>query len=206
MCRLCAELFKVPVFALNIHSNVFIPIRRSILYVTFFFTNEGSISSSLPDFHNELHETGGCPAPANPTSITCGPSVTFGSPVETEKDDNQVKPTANLNPPISESINKDATNMSSDHGHKENDVSKDEKSLTPEVNPVANLSKEDITDLTTKGTGTGKRQPVPVVAANKESTVILVTAHYPSLKELSSECYSLHCLYFQILFPPEYIL
>ncbi|KAJ1390090.1 Agenet-like domain [Sesbania bispinosa] len=144
----------------------------------FLFANEGSISSSLPESHNELHETGGCPADS--TNNTCGSSVTFGSPPGTEKDGNQVKPAANLNPPVSEFINKDATNiLSSDHNHKENAVSKDERSLTPEVNPVADLSKEDVTDLTTKGAHAGERQPVPVIASNKQSTVVVLVEESP---------------------------
>lgn len=143
-----------------------------------------------------MHKTGG--SPANPSDNTCGPSVTFQSPPETGNDENQVKPTDNLNPPVSEFINKDATNTSSDHDHKGNDVSKDERNSTPEVNPVANSSKKDVTDLTIIGTNAGEKESVPVTATNKESTVILVAVHNPILKALLLEHYSLYCLYFLI--------
>ncbi|XP_061337001.1 uncharacterized protein LOC133284060 isoform X2 [Gastrolobium bilobum] len=131
--------------------------------------NKGFISSS-PDSHIKLHETGGCPA--NPSISTCGPSITFGIHPENEKDGNQVKTSADLNPPASEFINKDEKNMSTDHDPKGNDASKNERSLIPEVNPAVNLSKKDILDLTTRGTNVGKSQTVPVTPANKASTVV----------------------------------
>lgn len=131
----------------------------------------------MPDSHNELHETGGCHA--NPTDNTCGPSVTFGSPPAGENDENQVKPTAQLNPTVSEFMNTDAKNTSSsDHDHKGNAVSKDERSLAPEVNPAANSFNKDETDLTTLGTNAGERDPFPVTTTNKESMVILVAVSY----------------------------
>lgn len=120
--------------------------------------NEGSISSSIPDPHNELHETEGCPA--DPSYNKHGPSATFGSPLETEKSVN-IKPTANLNTPVFEFVNKDARNTSSsDHDHKGNVVSKDGRNLAPDVDLVANLSKKDVTDLAPKGTKAGERGPV----------------------------------------------
>lgn len=122
----------------------------------------GSISSSFPDFHNELHETGGCPA--NPSYDNRGPSVTFGSPHETKKCGNKVKPTADLNPPVFEFIKMDATNTSSsNHDHKGNDVSKDGRSLAPEVDLVANSSEKDITNLTPIGANAGERDRKSVV-------------------------------------------
>ncbi|XP_050871446.1 uncharacterized protein LOC127074188 isoform X3 [Lathyrus oleraceus] len=118
----------------------------------------GSISSSVPDPHNELHETGGCPA--NPSYNKCGPSATFGSPLETEKGVS-IKPTANLNTPVFEFVNKEARNTSSsDHDHMGNDVSKDGRSLDPDVDLVANSSKKDITDLTPIGEKAGERGPL----------------------------------------------
>ncbi|GAU49345.1 hypothetical protein TSUD_184280 [Trifolium subterraneum] len=90
-----------------------------------------------------------------------------------EKHVDEVNATANLNPPVFELLNKDATNTSSsdhdhkgndvskdmdatntpssDHDHKGNDVSKDGRSLAPEVDLVANLSEKDVTDLTQIG-------------------------------------------------------
>ncbi|KAK7330776.1 hypothetical protein VNO77_24976 [Canavalia gladiata] len=145
--------------------------------------NEG-YKSSLPDCHTKLHETGS--SPINHTDNTCGASIICESPPETEKDVNQVKASANLNPPVSKGINKDASNMSSDPdtkgndasntstdpNSKGNDASKDKGSLTSEVNLVANLSKKDVSEKTTKGTNAGKRQQAPVTAANKASMVV----------------------------------
>lgn len=146
--------------------------------------------SSSTDSHNELHETGGFPA--NPTINTCGPSVSFGSPPEGEKDENQVKPITQLNPTVSELMNTDAKSaLSSDHDPKGNAVSKDERSLAPEVDPAANSFKKDETDLTTLGANACERDPFPVTATNKESMVILVAVDYQSLKALLFECYSL---------------
>ncbi|RDY01753.1 hypothetical protein CR513_14880, partial [Mucuna pruriens] len=132
------------------------------------FANEGSKSSSLHDSCTELHETGR--SPANHTDNTCGASVISVSHPETEKDVNQVKASAHPNPAVSECIIKDALNTSTDP--KGNDASKDERSLAPEVNPVANLSKKDVSEKTTKRTNSGKRQRAPVTAANKASKVV----------------------------------
>ncbi|CAI8609577.1 unnamed protein product [Vicia faba] len=118
----------------------------------------GSISPSIPDPHNELHETGGCLA--NPSYYKCGPSATFGSPLETEKGVS-IKPTANLNTPVFDFVNEDARNTSSfDHDHKGNDVSKDGKSLAPDVDLVAHSSKKDVTDSTPIGSKAGERGPL----------------------------------------------
>ncbi|GAU24507.1 hypothetical protein TSUD_156190, partial [Trifolium subterraneum] len=111
-----------------------------------------------------------------------------------EKPGDEVNATANLNPPVFELMNKDATitsssdhdhkendvskNMdatntpSSDHDHKGNDVSKDGRSLAPEVDLLANLSEKDVTDLTQIGANAGERGPFPVIAANKESVAV----------------------------------
>ncbi|XP_012573634.1 protein SWOLLEN 1-like isoform X3 [Cicer arietinum] len=138
--------------------------------------------SNLSDSQNALHETGGCPA--NPSYDNCGSSVTFGSPLEAEKGVNKVKPAANLNPPVFEFMNKDATNTSSsDHDHKGNDVSKDGRSLAPEVDLVANSSKKDITDLTPIGANAVERGPFPAVSTNKESMVL---AESPLASELGT--------------------
>lgn len=118
-----------------------------------------------------MHETGG--SPANHTDNACGAPVTFRSQPETEKDMNQVKASAHLNPSISECINKDALNMSTNHDPKGNDAYKEEKSLSP----VANLSKKNASGKTTKGTNPGKRQRA---AANKVSLVIPVVVHNQS--------------------------
>lgn len=58
---------------------------------------------------------------------------------------------------------------------KGNNASKDDRSLTPEVNPVANLSKKDVADVNQEDLG--KRHPVPVIADNKTSTVSLVAVY-----------------------------
>ncbi|XP_017421394.1 uncharacterized protein LOC108331249 isoform X2 [Vigna angularis] len=121
-----------------------------------------SSKSSLADSCTKLHETGS--SPANHTDNARGTSVNFQSQPETEKDVNQVKPSGHLNPSISESIKKDALNMSTDHDPKGNGASKDERSLAP----VANLPKKSVSGKTTKGTNSGKRQRA---AANQASMV-----------------------------------
>lgn len=135
--------------------------------------NEGS--NSLPDSCTKLHETGS--SPANQSDNTCGVNVTFGSQPETEKDVNQVKASANRNPPVSECINKDALNTSTDRDPKGNDASKDEKSSAPVVNPVPNLSKKDVSEKTTKRSNLGKRQRA---AAKKAPMVILFSVLFIS--------------------------
>ncbi|KAL5186565.1 hypothetical protein HKD37_05G012401 [Glycine soja] len=134
--------------------------------------NEGS--NSLPDSCTKLHETGS--SPANQSDNTCGVNVTFGSQPETEKDVNQVKASANRNPPVSECINKDALNTSTDRDPKGNDASKDEKSSAPVVNPVPNLSKKDVSEKTTKRSNLGKRQR----AAAKKAPMVVEEPPLPS--------------------------
>ncbi|KAK7265938.1 hypothetical protein RJT34_33563 [Clitoria ternatea] len=126
--------------------------------------------SSLPDSHIELNGTGS--SPANRTDNTHGASIASGSPTDIEKGVNQVKASANLNPPISECINKDVSNTSTDHDLKGNDPSKDDRILTPDVNPVANLSIKNISEKTTKRKSVGKRQQVPVTSTEKASMIV----------------------------------
>lgn len=113
-----------------------------------------------------------------PVNNTCSPSSTFGSPCQTEKDENQVKASANQKPPVSEFINSGAKNiLSTAQDLKENNASKVERSLPPEVNPVADLSRKDVADVNREDVS--KRQSVPVAAANKASTVSLVAVYNP---------------------------
>ncbi|MED6148033.1 hypothetical protein PIB30_049368 [Stylosanthes scabra] len=151
--------------------------------------NKDFISSDpLLDNHAKLRETGGFSA----YTITnaCGPSTTLGSLPETEKNGSQAKVSANLNPPVSKSIIiRDAKHtLSIVHVPKGNDSSRDERSLTPEVNDLkgndaskdersltpevmANFPKDDATELAKKGENVSKRKPVSVAVANKTSTI-----------------------------------
>lgn len=130
--------------------------------------NKGSISSApLPDSCVELPETGSFPA----NSICC-PSDTFRIPSQTENDENQAEVSANQNPPASDFKNS-CTNstVSTAQVLKGNSASKGEKSSTPGVTSVVDLSKKDIADMNTKEVG--KTQSVPVTATNNASTVSL---------------------------------
>ncbi|CAJ1943342.1 unnamed protein product [Sphenostylis stenocarpa] len=127
-------------------------------------SNEGS-KSSFPDSCTKLHETG-----SSPVNHTGNVSVKFQSQPETEKDVNQVKASVHLNPSISECINKDALNVSTDHDPKVNDASKEEGSLAH----VANLSKKDVSGKTAKGTYSGKRQRAAANKASMESPLTSV--------------------------------
>ncbi|XP_019446089.1 PREDICTED: uncharacterized protein LOC109349651 isoform X3 [Lupinus angustifolius] len=128
-------------------------------------------SAPVPDSHIELHKTGS--SPAYPTNSICNPTITFGSTPETKENGNQVKASCSLNSPVSELINRVVANtLTIAHDPKGSDASKDGRSLTSEVNPVANLSQKDIADLTTKGKEVGERLPVPLTAANRASMVV----------------------------------
>ncbi|XP_054809968.1 uncharacterized protein LOC129311623 isoform X2 [Prosopis cineraria] len=125
-------------------------------------SNQDSVSSApLSDSHVELHETVGCPA-----NNTCSPSITVERSSQTEKDGNQ-------DPPVSELINKDATNMLLIDDKKGNNASKDKGSLTSELNTEANLSKSDAADSST--IGVGNSQPVPTSTASKASKFLEVS-------------------------------
>ncbi|KAK4260388.1 hypothetical protein QN277_003511 [Acacia crassicarpa] len=116
---------------------------------------------SLSESHVELHEAISCPA--YPTNNTCSPSTTVGRSSETEKDGKQ-------NFPVSELINKDATNVLLIYDNlKGNDASKDKGSLTSE----ADLSKNNAAGSTTNGIGNS--QPVPATTASKASTILEVS-------------------------------
>ncbi|RDX90454.1 hypothetical protein CR513_27676, partial [Mucuna pruriens] len=131
--------------------------------------NQVSMSSaSVPDSCIELRETGGGSFPAN---STCSPSSTLGSPSQTEKDKNQVEASANQNTLVSEMINDGAKNtLSTAQDLKENSASKDERSSTPEVNSVIDLSKKDVADVTTEDVG--KMQSIPVTETVKTSSAM----------------------------------
>ncbi|KAF7810103.1 uncharacterized protein G2W53_036846 [Senna tora] len=132
--------------------------------------NQGSESSApLSGSHVELHETGG--SPANPTNTSI-PSLAIGSSSQNENDGNQVKASSNQKPPVSEFINKDATNMLSiAHNLKGKGASKNEGSLASDFNPVAGLTKK----------GSGRRQSVPATSASKALTVVEVSPSTPGL-------------------------
>ncbi|XP_028785873.1 uncharacterized protein LOC114741775 isoform X6 [Neltuma alba] len=129
-------------------------------------SNQGCVSSApLSDSHVELHETVGCRA--YPADNTCSASITVGRSSETEKDGNQ-------NPPVSELINRDATNLLLiDDNLKGNDASKDKGSLTSELNAEADLSKKNAGGSATKDVGNS--QPVPAATASKASTIVEVS-------------------------------
>ncbi|KAE9613141.1 putative Agenet-like domain-containing protein [Lupinus albus] len=128
--------------------------------------NKGSTSSApLPYSSIELQEIG-----SFPVNNTSTPSSSFGSPSHIEVDENQVK-ASNQKPQVHEFIKSGTKNMlSTVQDPKENNTSKDERSLPPEVNPVADLSRKDVTDMNTEDVS--KRQSVPVATANKESTAV----------------------------------
>lgn len=157
--------------------------------------NQGSESSApLSNSRVELCEIGG--SAAHPANTTCTPSIAIGSSSQTENDGNQVK-ASNQNPPVSELIIKDATNMLSNADDlKGKDASKDGGSLTSELNPVADVSKSDAADLTPNGVG--KRKSVPPTTASIALTVSLVAVCNPSQKTL---LFSVYSLYFLIEFP-----
>ncbi|KAE9607437.1 putative transcription factor interactor and regulator C3H-WRC/GRF family [Lupinus albus] len=84
----------------------------------------------------------------------------------------KVKASCSLNSPVSD-LNTDATNtLTPAHDPKGNDASKDERSLTSEVSPVANSSQKVNADLTTEGKDVVERLPLPLTAANKAPMVL----------------------------------
>ncbi|XP_058778194.1 uncharacterized protein LOC131652367 isoform X2 [Vicia villosa] len=141
--------------------------------------NKDSISSPLPDSRVELPETGSFPA-----SSICSPSNTFRSPSQTEKEENrgnasantfsslsqtekeenQGKGSANQNSAESDLKNSGTHNtLSTAQVQKRDTVSKDERSSTPEIDVVVDLSKKDTADL---DTNVGKRQSALVITTN----------------------------------------
>ncbi|XP_019445049.1 PREDICTED: uncharacterized protein LOC109348895 isoform X2 [Lupinus angustifolius] len=128
--------------------------------------NKGSISSApLPYSSIELHEIGSFPV--NNTSTI---SSSFGSQSHIEEDENQVK-ASNQKPQVPKFIKSGTENVvSTVQDPKENNTSKDERSLPPEVNPVPGLSRTVVTDMITEDVS--KTQSVPVATANKESTAV----------------------------------
>jgi len=139
--------------------------------------NQDSISSaSVPDSCIDLRETGCGSFPAN---STCDPSSTLGSPSQTEKDKNQVGASANQNTQVSEMINGSAKNiLSTAQDLKETNASKGERSSTPEVNSVTDLSKKDVADVNTEDVD--KMQSIPVTETVKKSSVSLVAVYNPN--------------------------
>ncbi|KAI9076483.1 hypothetical protein K1719_041469 [Acacia pycnantha] len=127
-------------------------------------------SAPLPDSHvasHQIRDVSACPA-----NITSSSSITTGNSSQTEKDGNQVKPSADQNPSVSEGIdgNARATDVPSvGSDTKESNASKNERSLTSEVNPMSELSKTDVANLITKDVG--RSQPLPAATASKASTV-----------------------------------
>ncbi|KAL2348165.1 hypothetical protein Fmac_002165 [Flemingia macrophylla] len=94
-----------------------------------------------------------------PANSACSPSSTFGSPSQTVKDKAQV----NQNKLVSEFIDGGAESAFQDP--KENNASKDERSSTPEINLVIDLSEKDAVDENTEDVG--KMQSVPVTETIK---------------------------------------
>ncbi|XP_054823292.1 uncharacterized protein LOC129321529 [Prosopis cineraria] len=127
-------------------------------------------SAPLPDSHVALQQVGDvstCTA-----NITSSSSITAGNSSRTDNDRNQVKASTDQNPSVSEGINRDASatdvpSIGSDS--KESKASKNDKSLTSEVNPMTDLSKTGVTNLTTKDVR--KSQSLPAAVASKASTV-----------------------------------
>ncbi|XP_058757717.1 uncharacterized protein LOC131630977 isoform X2 [Vicia villosa] len=66
--------------------------------------------------------------------------------------------------------------------YNKHDVSKDGRSVVPDVGLVANSSKKDVTDWTPIGAKAGARGPFPVIVANKDSVV----AESPLASELGT--------------------
>ncbi|XP_068467898.1 uncharacterized protein [Phaseolus vulgaris] len=130
--------------------------------------NQDSISSvSVTDSCIDLRETGCGRFPAN---STCDPSSTLGNPSQAEKDKNQVEASANQNTQVSEMINGSAKNaLSTAQDLKENNASKDERSSTPEVNSVTDLSK-DVADVNTEDVD--KMQSIPLTETIKKSSAM----------------------------------
>ncbi|MED6146388.1 hypothetical protein PIB30_033997 [Stylosanthes scabra] len=146
-----------------------------------------SASDVNEDCQTKAAEEAGISTPIGSLEQEVAPCSVMG----TEKNGSQVKVSSNLNPPVSKSIIiRDAKHtLSTVHVSKGNDSSKDERSLTPEVNdlkgndvskdersltPVvmANLPKDDATELAKKGKNVSKRKAVSVAEANKTSTAV----------------------------------
>ncbi|XP_050907061.1 uncharacterized protein LOC127120606 isoform X4 [Lathyrus oleraceus] len=158
--------------------------------------NKDSISSPLPDSRVELPETGSFLA-----SSICSPSNTFRSPSQTEKEENQGKASASTfrslsqtekednqgkasaNQNRAESVLKNSgthNTLSAAQVQKRDTVSKDERSSSPEINVVVNLSKKDTADL---DTDVSKRQSALVITTNNASIAL---AESPSTSGLGS--------------------
>lgn len=181
--------------------------------------NKDSISSPLPDSRVELPETGSFPA-----SSICSPSNTFRSPSQTEKEENQGKASASTfrslsqtekednqgkasaNQNHAESVLKNSgthNTLSAAQVQKRDTVSKDERSSSPEINVVVDLSKKDTADL---DTDVSKRQSALVITTNNASIVSLVVVYNSNrlIVIQNSEWYYIYCLYFVIEFLPEF--
>ncbi|BAU00437.1 hypothetical protein VIGAN_10203200 [Vigna angularis var. angularis] len=131
--------------------------------------NQDSISSaSVPISCIDLPETGGGSFLAN---SSCDPSSTPGSPSHTGKDKNQIKASAKQNTQVSEIINGSSKDtLSTAQDLKENNSSKNERSSTPEVNSVTDLSKKDVADVNTEGAD--QMQSIPVTETVKKSSAM----------------------------------
>lgn len=155
--------------------------------------NKNSISSPLPDSRVELPETGSFPA-----SSICSPSNTFRSPSQTEKEENRGNASANTFKSLSqtekeENQGKGSANQNSAESdlkisgthntlstaqvQKRDTVSKDERSSTPEIDVVVDLSKKDTADL---DTNVSKRQSALVITTNNAPIVSLLVVYNPS--------------------------
>ncbi|CAK8539492.1 unnamed protein product [Lathyrus sativus] len=147
--------------------------------------NKDSISSPLPDSRVELPETGSFPASGicSPSNTFRSPSQTekeenqgkasastFRSPSQTDKEENQGKASANQNP--AESVLKNSgihNTLSTAQVLKRDTVSKDERSPSPEINVVVDLSKINTADL---DTDVSKRQSALVITTNNPSIAL----------------------------------
>ncbi|XP_022643121.1 uncharacterized protein LOC106777518 isoform X3 [Vigna radiata var. radiata] len=130
--------------------------------------NQDSTSSaSVPNSCIDLPETGGGSFPAN---NSCDPSSTLGSPSQTENDKNQIKASAKPNTQVSEMINGSSKDTLSTAQDLKENKTKDERSSTPEVNSVADLSKKDVADVNAEGAD--KMQSIPVTETVKKSSAV----------------------------------
>lgn len=138
--------------------------------------NQDSTSSaSVPNSCIDLPETGGGSFPAN---NSCDPSSTLGSPSQTENDKNQIKASAKPNTQVSEMINGSSKDTLSTAQDLKENKTKDERSSTPEVNSVADLSKKDVADVNAEGAD--KMQSIPVTETVKKSSVSLFAVYNPN--------------------------
>ncbi|XP_012574498.1 protein SWOLLEN 1-like isoform X3 [Cicer arietinum] len=129
--------------------------------------NKDCVSTApLSDSCVKLPETGSFPANTN-----CSTPSTFRSPFQTEKDEDRGKAYANQNPPASDLKNCGTNNtLTTAQVLKGNTASKDDRSSTPEVNYVVDLSMKDTVDVNTEDVG--KRHSAPVITTSNASIAL----------------------------------